>query len=179
MGVRTVGLSNEKDRYPLSVLSAILGGGMSSRLFSEVREKRGLSYYVRTNSENYLDCGYLASYVGADPTRIDEAITVVRDEYKKILQKGEITEDEVKKAKEYIKGHFVLDLEDTRSVAIFYGSAWLLEKELENPEEVIKKIDAVTISEVARVAKKFLDQPLNLAIIGNFRDEARFQKLIK
>src|SRR5262249_3583275 len=122
IGVRTVGVMDDKDKFPLSVLAAILGGGMSSRLFHEVREARGLSYYVRTISENYIDCGYLATFVGADPARIDEAIKVVVEEYKKVTQDGEITEVELKKAKEYLKGHFVLELEDTRSVAVYYGS---------------------------------------------------------
>src|SRR3990172_2215346 len=143
LGVRTVGITDEKNKYPLIVLAAILGGGMSSRLFHEVREKRGLAYYVRTGSENYMDCGHLTTYVGADPKRIDEAIKVVVEEYKKVQRRGEITEGELKKAKEFVKGHFVLELEDTRAVAVFYGSSWILEKELENPSDVIGKVDRV------------------------------------
>lgn len=179
LGVRTVGITDEKHKYALNILSAILGGGMSSRLFHEVREKRGLAYYVRTTSENYLDCGYLATFVGADPKRIDEAIKVVRDEYEKVTKKGEITEEELKKAKEYIKGHFVLELEDTRSVSVYYATDWLLEKKLENPDEIIKKVDAVTLSEVLEAAQEFLTRPLNLAIIGDFKDKERFLKLLK
>jgi predicted Zn-dependent peptidase len=178
IGVRTVGVSDEKDKYPLSVLAAILGGGMSSRLFHEVREARGLAYYVRTISENYMDCGYLTTFVGADPARIDEAIRVVADEYKKVKKDGEITEEELTKAKEYLKGHFVLELEDTRSVAVYYGSDFLLEKKLENPEEIIKRIEKVKLADVMRVAKEYLSRPLNLAIIGNFEDKARFEKLL-
>lgn len=178
LGVRTVGLVNEKDKYPLSVLGSILGGGMSSRLFHEVREKRGLAYYVRTSSDNYLDCGHLTTFVGADPKRIDEAIKVVVEEYKKVQNKGEITEEEVDKAKEYLKGHFVLDLEDTRSVSIFYSTDLLLEKKLEEPADVIKKIDAVKLTDVIRVAQKYLSSPLNLAIIGNYKDEEHFKKLL-
>jgi predicted Zn-dependent peptidase len=141
IGVRTVGITDEKDKYPLTVLAAILGGGMSSRLFHEVREKRGLAYYVRTSSENYMDCGHLTTYVGADPKRIDDAVKLVVEEYKKVQKKGEITEEELKKAKEFVKGHFVLELEDTRAVAIFYGASWILEKDLENPADVIAKVD--------------------------------------
>lgn len=178
LGVRTVGLSDDKMRYPLAVLSAILGGGMSSRLFHEVREKRGLAYYVRTSSEHYLDCGHLTTFVGADLQRVDEAIEVIVVEYRKVQKDGVITSDEVHKAREYIKGHFVLDLEDTRAVSVFYGSDLLLEKKLETPAEVVEKIDKVKLSDVVAVAKKFLSEPLNLAIIGNFRDENRFQKLL-
>jgi len=178
IGVRTVGLNDEKDRFPLAILSAILGGGMSSRLFHEVREKRGLAYYVRTASENYMDCGHLTTYIGSDPKRIDHAIKVVVDEYKKVQKKGQITEEELKKAKEFVKGHFVLELEDTRSVAVFYGSTWILEKKLENPSEVIAKIDRIRLSDIMRVAKEFLSSPLNLAIIGNYKDHDHFRKLL-
>lgn len=180
LGVRAVGLLNEKDRYPVSILASILGGGMSSRLFSEVREKRGLAYYVRAYSDKYVDVGYLAAFAGVDKTRIDEAITVVKDEFIKIATGTEITAEEVKKAKEYNKGHFVLGLEDTQSVATFFGMDQILEHELESPEDVLAKIEAVTADDVNRVAKKYLDtQALNLAVIGDFKDEERFLKLIK
>ena len=91
---------------------------------------------------------------------------------------GEITEEELKKAKEFVKGHFVLELEDTRAVAIFYGASWILEKELENPSDTIGKIDRVKLAEVLRVAKEFLSSPLNLAIIGNYQDHDHFKKLL-
>lgn len=180
LGVRTVGTSNKTDRYPLSILASILGGGMSSRLFYEVRERRGLSYYTRTHSDQYSDVGYLATYIGADPKRIDEAIKVVADEYLKVSINGEITEDELKKAREYNKGHFVLELEDTRSAAVVYASQEILEDEILNPHEIMEKIDAVTLDDVVRVAKEYLDTKLmSLAVVGNFEDEARFEKLLK
>lgn len=178
LGVRTVGMNDEKTRYSLTILAAILGGGMSSRLFHEIREKRGLAYYVRTVSENYLDCGHLTTFVGSDPKRIDEAIKVVVAEYKKVINDGEITEEELTKAKEFVKGHFVLELEDTKSVAVFYGSTWILEKKLENPNVVIDKIDHVSMADVKKAAKKFLSAPLNLAIIGDYEDHTRFRKLL-
>lgn len=180
LGVRTTGLPNEADRYPLSMLSSILGGGMSSRLFYEVREQRGLSYYVRTNADEYTDVGHLTTYVGADPKRLPEAIKVVREEYEKILKPNEITEEEVKKAKEYNKGHFVLSLEDSQTVAVTYAIQEILENHIDTAEEIIKKIEAVTIDDVNRVAKKYLDtKNLALAIIGNFKDTSEFEKLLK
>ncbi len=178
IGARTVGLPQEEERYPLTILSAILGGGMSSRLFHEVREKRGLAYYVRTVSESYLDCGHLTTFVGADPKRIGEAIEVVAEEYKKVQRGRNISEHELKRAREFIKGNFVRALEDTEHVAFFYASSFLLEKKLENPSEVVAKIDRVKLSDVVRVAKRFLSGPLNLAIIGNYKDPSRFQKLL-
>lgn len=180
LGVRTVGLSGKKDRYPLSILASILGGGMSSRLFYEVRERRGLSYYVRTTADEYTDCGYMATFIGADPKRLEEAIKVVRDEYEKIVDDSEITNQEVKKAKEYTKGHFVLSLEDSQSVAVLYAMQEILEEKLETPDEIIEKIEKVTVDDVRRVAKKYVDtKNLSLAVIGNFEEKSKFEKLLK
>lgn len=181
IGVRTVGLNHE-DEDALEVLAGILGGGMSSRLFNEVREKRGLAYYVRTSSDNYTDCGTLVTTAGVDPKRAKDAVRVIVEELSKITKQGSVTEDELTKAKEYIKGHFVLDLEDSRSVADYYAHQELLQKEMKNPEEYIRKIDAVTLADIERVAQKYLvEETLNLAIIGNFPEgsEKEFQNLLK
>lgn len=180
LGVRTVGLNDKKDRYKLGVLASLLGGGMSSRLFYEIRERRGLSYYAHTSSEHYLDTGYLATWIGADPKRVDEAIKVTVEEYVKVAQKGEISEEELKKAKEYMKGHFVLSLEDTRYIASMYASQEILEEKLTDPKEIMKKIDEVTVDDITRIAKIYLDtKALSFAIIGNFEDKSRFEKLLK
>lgn len=178
LGFRAVSLDHE-DRYPLEVLSAILGGGMSSRLFEEVREKRGLAYYVRTSSDNYTDCGTLVTTAGIDSTRVEDAIKVILAEHARIKEKGSLTADEIRKAKEFLKGHFVLDLEDSHSVASFYASQELLEKRLENPDEVNGRIEAVTIDQLEKVAEKYIVQEtLNLAIIGNVGDGQKFEKLL-
>ncbi len=180
VGVRTVPL-NHKDKHALSVLSSILGGGMSSRLFHEVREKRGLAYYVRTSSDHYRDAGTLASTAGVDPKRVDEAITVILDQYQGIAgSKLPITDKELKKAKEFIKGHLVLEIEDSRAVAGFYGLAEILEGKIETPSQYMEKINKVTLDEVRNVARKYLvSQTLNLAVIGNFSDGQRFEKLLQ
>ena len=182
LGFRTVSIDSD-EKTPLAVLAAILGGGMSSRLFSEVREKRGLAYYVRTSSEHYQDAGSIVSTAGLDPKRLEEGISVIVEEYSKIINStglGQILKQEVNKAKEYLKGHLVLEIEDSRSVAAFYAQAELLEKKTETPEELLQKIDKVTLEEVRAVAKKFLKQEtLNLAIIGNFPDGQKFEKLLK
>lgn len=180
IGFRTVPIDSP-EKPALEVLAAILGGGMSSRLFSEVREKRGLAYYVRTHAEHYQDAGNIASTAGLDPKRLEEGIEVIVSEYAKFAKGGaNITKEELSKAKEYLKGHLVLELEDSRSVAAFYAGAELLEKKIETAEEVINKIDAVTQEEVENVAKKYFKQDsLNLAIIGNFTDRQRFEKLLK
>lgn len=177
LGVPTPGLDAKTDRYPLSILSAILGGGMSSRLFHEVRERRGLAYYVRAYVDRYMDTGYLAAFAGVDNKRALESVTVVYEELKKAAQ-GEFEEREVKKAKEFIKGHFVLGLEDTSAVSVYYGSDEVLENNIEDPSVVLAKIDTVKTRDVARVAKKYLSQPYKLALIGDFKDKKVFEEII-
>ncbi len=180
IGVRTAPLNSSK-KYPLSVLAAILGGGMSSRLFSEVREKRGLAYYIRTNSDEYTDAGTLVTMAGIDPKRVLEAVEVIVEEYRKVA-KGEmkLTDEELKKAKEFLKGHLVLGLEDSNSVAGFYGHQELLEEEIENPDTILAKLDAVTKEEVEKVGQEFfVESGLNLALIGNFEDRQKLEDLLK
>ncbi len=179
LGFRTVPL-NHPDRHSLSVLSAILGGGMSSRLFHEVREKRGLAYYVRTASEQYQDVGNLVSTAGLDPKRAEEGIKVIVEEYAKFAKgKAGITAAELTKAKEFLKGHFVLELEDSRSVAGFYSQQEILEKKIENPDEIMAKIDRVTVLDVEKAAQKyFVEKSMNMAIIGNFASGQNFENLL-
>lgn len=179
MGVRTVPLEHE-DHYPLSLLAAIMGGGMSSRLFEEVREKRGLAYYVRTHSDHYQDCGSFVAMAGVDQKKVTDAVKVIRQEFDKIASgKTPITQEELTKAKEFSKGHLVLELEDSRSVASYYAHQELLEKTIDNPEEVLAKIDGVTLAQVQAVAVKYLKEPINLAVIGNFEDRQMFAKLLR
>ncbi|MEK7559360.1 MAG: pitrilysin family protein [Patescibacteria group bacterium] len=189
LGVRTVPVNND-EKYPLGILAGILGSGMSSRLFHEVREKRGLGYYIRTSSDHNQDCGTLVSTAGIDPKRVDEAISVIVAEYHRIrTEKNGITTKEISKAKEYLKGHLVLELEDSRAVAGFYGTQEILEDKVENPTDYLAKIDKISTEEVFEVAKKYLiASTLNLAVIGNFdpstssghsADGQRFEKLLK
>ena len=179
IGVRTTPLEHP-DRYGLDVLAAVLGGGMSSRLFHEVREKRGLAYYVRTSSDNYTDVGTLVTTAGVDPARIDDAIKVILEQYARIKQPGNITEEELVKAKEFLKGHFVLELEDSRSVASFYAHEELLESKLEDPTAVNKYIDEVTAEKLTEVAQKYIvEETLNLAVIGNIAAGKKFESLLK
>lgn len=180
LGVRTVALNSPK-RYPLSVLAALLGGGMSSRLFHEVREKRGLAYYIRSNSDEYTDAGTFVTNAGIDPKRVTEAIEVIVSEYQKVAQgKMELGDQELKKAKEFLKGHLVLGLEDSNSVAGFYGHQELLEDKIENPAEIIAQIENVTKEEVEAVGREFfLTDTLNLALIGDFEDRQRLEELLR
>jgi predicted Zn-dependent peptidase len=170
-----------KNRYTEAVLSTIMGGGMSSRLFSEVRERRGLAYAVNTSIERYAETGYLYSYAGVNPQKIDEAIKVILDEHYKILKgDSQISERELAKAKEYLKGHIALTLEDTKEVNTLFGEQELFLFKVKTPEEIFKAIDKVTIEDILKEAKKlFTPSHLNLAIIGPYSDANRFEGLIE
>ncbi|MCH7649210.1 MAG: insulinase family protein [Thaumarchaeota archaeon] len=163
------------------MLSTILGGGMSSRLFTEVREKRGLAYSISSDIQHFVDTGYFECQAGLDKTRIDEALKVILYEFYELsVKSARVTEKELTKAKEYIKGHFALGLESTRAVNAFFGIEEILLKKTRTPEEVYKNIDKITEKDVLRVAKGlFKPSKLNLAIIGPFEDASRFEKIIK
>lgn len=177
IGVRSYNMSNP-NKYKLGVLSSILGGGMSSRLFIEVREKRGLAYYVRSQNEQYNDVGNFVTQAGVDVVRIDDAIKIIIEQFVK-MTKEKVTSEELEKAKEYMKGRFILELEDSRATASMYASDELLEGELKTPEEIIKKIDVVDEDGVLEVAKDiFKEHMLNLVVIGPYKEEERFKKLL-
>jgi predicted Zn-dependent peptidase len=178
LGFRGFGYG-DKDRYAESVLSSILGGGMSNRMFTEVREKRGLAYAVKTSADHYMDNGYFGTYAGVRLDTVDEAIKVIQEEMYKIAAGDKISAREFKKAKEYMKGRTALALEDTSAVNSYFAIRAMFLDEIETPEEVYKKIDAVTVDEVYAVAKRLFDKSkLNLAIIGPYKDKGRFEKLM-
>ncbi|MDD5551654.1 MAG: pitrilysin family protein [Candidatus Pacebacteria bacterium] len=165
LGVRAFNIF-DKRRFALQVLSVILGGNMSSRMFQELREKRGLAYYIHTSVELNPDTGYLVTYAGIDHKNIEKATFLITQEYKKI-KKGNLTEKEIKMAKEYIKGLFGLSLEESDNIASFYASQALLERNIISPEEKIRAIDKVNKRDILNVAKYiFTPSRLNLAVIS-------------
>lgn len=178
LGVRGIHLTHP-DRYNAAILGTILGGGMSSRLFLNVREKRGLAYYVRADNESYLDTGTFCASAGVDLQRIDDAIKVILSEFKKITQE-KVNDKELKKTKEYIKGRLVLSWEDSRTAAFMYGTDELLEGKVNPLDEELKEVDKVEASDVQRVAKSlFIEKKLNLAVIGPFKEASKFEKVLK
>lgn len=172
---------NYKGRYAQAVLSSIMGAGMSSRLWIEVRERRGLAYAVRTTIERYQDTGYMGTYAGVDPKKVDEAIKVILDQsYGVTTGKYPITKKELKDFKEFLKGHLALALEETKDVSSFFSNQVLFHDEINIPEEVFKKIDKVTLEEVNYEAGRlFVPSRLNLAVIGNYNNSDKFEKLLK
>ncbi|OGF20538.1 hypothetical protein A2316_00295 [Candidatus Falkowbacteria bacterium RIFOXYB2_FULL_38_15] len=163
--------------YALNLLSVILGGNMSSRLFISIREKRGLCYFIRSYSNVYEDAGNVVIQAGLDKTRIMPAIKAILEELQKVKKFG-VKEEELKRAKDCIKGRLILSLEDSSSVADWYAKQELLMKEVLTPEEKLKKIFSVSGDDIKKVANDiFLGEKLNLAIIGPVNEEEFIKKI--
>ncbi len=177
LGVRSRPLA-DPSRYIVMVLSTVLGGGMSSRLFTEVRERRGLAYYIFATNHAYTDAGSLYSQGGVDIDRIDEAVGTVAAELKKIAAEP-VPEDELRKAKNFSKGRFVLQIESPYGLIMYALRREVLEGNVPEPEEVLTGIEAVTAEDVRRLAQELIDdKALRLAVIGPFDDADRFEKLL-
>ncbi|MEX2103365.1 MAG: pitrilysin family protein, partial [Gaiellaceae bacterium] len=166
------------DRYALSLLATVLGGGMSSRLFSEVRERRGLAYYIYGYNQGYTDTGTLFAQGGVDLKRIDEAVRTVVAEFGRIAREP-ITAEELEKARNFAKGRLVLSLEDPKGTILFGLRTEVLEGKLREPDEVLAGLDAVTAEDIQRVAQDIVrEERLNFALIGPFDDPDRFKQLL-
>ncbi len=159
------------DRYALSVLSTVLGGGMSSRLFTEVRERRGLAYMVKTDTTSYRETGVFSVKAGLDPARVPEALRVIVQELKKIVAEP-VSTQELKDAQNYLLGHTALQLEDSFNQANWFAERFLFMKRLDTYQDVAKKIKKVTIKDVHKVAKQVIRfNELRLAAIGGLSKE--------
>lgn len=168
-----------KDRFAIKLLSIILGGGMSSRLFLEIRENRGLAYYVYTRAESDSDSGYLLTGAGLDNNKVLSAVEVILAEYRKIKLEG-VSAEEFKKAKNYLKGKMSLNLESSDEWANFTASQELLRKEVLSLNDIFAKIDKVRQDDIQRVANDiFTNNKLNMAIIGPFKDVSKFKRILK
>ncbi len=178
LGVRTFDM-NHPDRFAVAVLSTILGGGMSSRLFLSVRERRGLAYSVHTSADSYHDAGYLATQCGVEHENLEKTIEVILDEYKKIATE-KVEAEELKKAKEYIKGKIAMGLEGSDDVVEYLVNQETLKGKIVLPKEFAKSIDKVTADDVLRVAKIiFTNKRLNLAVVGPHAHQKALEKLVK
>jgi len=176
VGVRSKNVF-DKDTYVLDVLAGILGGGMSSRLFQKIREEMGAAYYVRSGNDAYTDHGVLAVAIGSDNKKIFDVITATLEEFKKMTREL-VPADELTKVKRYLVGHLFLDVESTDSLANFLGLQEVLTKKVFPPEEVAKKIEAVSADDIMRVAKEiFKNERLNMALIGPYKEDTEFKKV--
>jgi len=170
LGVRTFAI-DKPDEFKLKLLSIILGGSMSSRLFINLRAKNGLTYSVHTDTEFYSDCGYLTTEAGVPLARTEEAIKILLEEYNK-LKNELVTVKELKRAKDLLQGRVLLQMEATDNLANWYARQAMYRKKIMTPGDLIKKIQKVTPEQIREVAKKiFVNQGLNLAIIGEVKGE--------
>ena len=164
LGVPGLSLTHP-DRYAFNLMNTILGDGMSSRLFLNLREEQGLAYDVHSSSSNYRDTGALVVYCGVEPSKTNDAVKTIVKEFQGMHQAP--SEQELNKAREYSKGRLLLRMEDTRAVASWLGAQELLQDSVRTPEEVVESLDAVTPADIARVAKNFLnDDKMRLAVVG-------------
>ncbi|KKP86256.1 MAG: Peptidase, M16 family, partial [Parcubacteria group bacterium GW2011_GWC1_35_8] len=178
LGFRTYDLFDKKNPI-LTVLGGVLGGGMSSRLFVKLREEMGVGYYVRAYNDSYTDHGFLQISAGVDNKRIDEVLKAVLEECRKLKNKI-VNEEELEKVKECLIGNMKLSLESSDDIANFHGGQELLKKEIKNIEDKAKEIRKVTASQIQDMAKDiFRDEKLNLALIGPFKDDVEFLKILK
>lgn len=168
-----------KDADALMLLSVIMGGTMSSRLFINIRERKGLAYVVRSTSEAYEDVGYFAVHAGLDKARIDEALVAIKDELVKVAKKG-VTTEEFKRAKDNIRGRLTLKFEKPSNYLSYLMSQELLTNKMLTLEEQLDKIEKVKRTDINRVAASIIRwKKANLALIGPFADKKRFLKLIQ
>lgn len=165
VGVRGYNLFH-KYRYAQALLATILGGNMSSRLFQKIREERGLAYYVRTTAEANPDTGFIVTLAGVDNKKISKTVSLILDEYKKVRDEG-IKDEELRMAKDYMKGKILLSLEGSDEISSFYGVQELIEEEIVSPQEKIERLEKVTSQDIKEAAQHiFKNEGLNLVQIG-------------
>ncbi|WP_432986851.1 M16 family metallopeptidase [Dactylosporangium sp. CA-233914] len=159
------------DRFALGALNNVLGGGMSSRLFQQIREQRGLAYSVYSFTSQYSDAGLFGVYAGCAPGKVEEVLDITREELTRVAAEG-VTDIEVERGKGMLKGAVVLGLEDTGSRMSRLGKGELLYDELLSVDDVLRRVDAVTPEQVRKVAGELLARPMSLAVIGDFEEGA-------
>ncbi len=161
--------ARHEDRFALSILDNILGGGMSSRLFQEIREKKGLTYSIYSYNSLYTETGLFAIYAGTRPSKTEQVIKIIQDEIGKLLEDG-VSEEEAKRAKDHIKGELVLGLESTSNRMSRLGKSELSDGEFLSLDELVERIDKVTKADVDRVAQSiFSPKSMVLTVIGPFK----------
>jgi predicted Zn-dependent peptidase len=168
LGCPAIAREDER-RFALGVLNNAVGGGMSSRLFQEIREKRGLAYSVYSYTAQFADAGVFAVYAGCAPGKVDEVLALTRDELAAVAGRG-ISDEEVARGKGMLRGSLVLGLEDTGSRMTRLGKGELLYREMLGVDDLLARVEAVTPAQVREVAREILTAPMSLAVIGPFAD---------
>lgn len=179
LGVRGYNITHPQ-KSALQVLQILLGGNMSSRMFMEVRQRRGLAYYIATMTDLQTDVGSLFTRAGLNQEKITEALEVIMEQYRKVAEE-KVSEEELRGVKDCIIGRQELDIENPQMVALSLVQQFILTNDIETFEEKIERIEAVTAEDVQRVAQDiFRNKNLNLAIIGPHKDmEERFYQILR
>lgn len=170
--------SQHPDHFAQKLLGIILGGNMSSRMFLRIREARGMCYYISTDVDSYMDAGIISTRAGIDQSRVGEAVKAIRHEYE-VCAKDGVEQDELQRAKDYLKGRITLSLEDSEERANFLGKQALMYPHIRDTQEYFACIDAVTKEHVDGVASRLLrTEELRLVVLGKGGDEAAMAKLL-
>jgi predicted Zn-dependent peptidase len=168
----TNGLSrNDPDRFAFGIVNAALGGGMSSRLFQEIREKRGLAYSVYSYHQMYAEAGVFAMYSGTTPARAEEALSLLQGEAAKVAEAG-LERDEFERAKGHVKGSMVLSLEETSGRMSRLGRSETGHGEILSIDETLERVDRVSLEDANAIAARVLSQPMSLTVLGPFGEDA-------
>ncbi len=177
IGVPSFGSQDDR-HFAQKLLSIILGGNMSSRMFLNIREAKGMCYYIDSDVDSYLDAGSFSTRAGIDQSRLDEAVKLIINEYDQVALHG-VLDEEVARAKSYMKGSIILSLEDSEDLAHFFGKQQLLYPNVRSVDEYIGMIEAVTKEDVDQLAKDLLGhENLRLAVIGNTDNKAGLESLL-
>ena len=172
------GVSREDDRrFTMGILSAALGGGMSSRLFQEIREKRGLAYSVYSYAQQFAGSGLIGFYAGCHPTKAVEVVEIIREVLHDVAENG-MTAEEISRAKGAVKGSLVLSQEDSGSRMSNIGKSEIVYGEVMGFDEILKRISDVTPAAVRQLAGEILVQRPTLALVGPFKDGSKFEKVL-
>lgn len=167
------------DRWALDLLGAVLGDGMSSRLFLELRERRSLVYDISTFSTSYADCGTVGIHAGFDPDQAEEVVSTILDQLEAVTQHP-VSQAELDRARAYTRGRLELRMEDSAAVAAWLGTGESLLPRIETVDEVIRHFDALTVDDLLRVARRYLRPDLvRLAALGPFPRRRRFEKMLR
>jgi predicted Zn-dependent peptidase len=169
---------NDERRFALSILASALGGGMSSRLFQEIREKRGLAYSVYAYIQQFAGSGSLSFYAGCQPQKAEEVISIIRDITAEVASNG-ITDEEINRAKGAVRGALVLSQEDSGSRMNRIGKSELVYGEVMSFDEILKRVTSVTHDEIREIASELLTVSPTLAVVGPFKSSSKFEKVIK
>ena len=169
---------NDDRRFALSILASALGGGMSSRLFQEIREKRGLAYSVYSYIQQFAGSGSLSFYAGCQPQKAEEVISIIRDITDEVANNG-ITNEEIIRAKGAVRGALVLSQEDSGSRMNRIGKSELVYGEIMSFDEILKRVSSVTHDEIREIASELLTVSPTLAVVGPFKSTSKFEKVIR